>query len=83
MGYDRQGLIFRIYVNDDHPENTRSLSDLWMQDGVEIFLEAPDGRNFSCGKRIHFMISCPDKNDQVKCNILSSAPLKKHPEYSG
>ena len=83
MGYDRQGLVFRIYVNDDHPENTRSLTDLWMQDGVEIFLEAPDGKNFSCGKRIHFMISCPDENGQVKCNILSSAPLKKLPEYSG
>ena len=83
IGYDDQGLVFQVYVNDSHPENTRTGGDLWMQDGVEISIGAPDGKTFACGKNIHFMISCPDRKNQVKIHTLSSAPLKTAVEYSG
>ena len=83
IGHDHRALIFHVRVNDDCIENTRTGGDLWMQDGVEVMLEAPEGNVFAAGKTLHFMLGAPDEKDRIRSFVRSASALPEAPECRG
>ena len=75
FGWNRDGLCFFFDVTDSDVVNDKEKNvDLWMQDSVELFIAAPEGRKFGNGtlafERFQLILSPPDAAGKLRSFTL-------------
>ncbi len=75
FGWNDDGLCFFFDVKDSDVVNEKEKAyDLWMQDSVELFLAAPEGRKFGNDtlsfERVQLILTPPDQEGRIRSFTL-------------